>query len=616
MNNFEYYCLKYLKIIYLTFFIKNVIIINDYGRNLGFGLVFLQEGKYMKFNELQLSEEVLRAIEDMGFTETTEIQAKSIPMIKSGIDIIGKSNTGTGKTAAFGIPAIESISYEKKGVEVLILCPTRELAMQACDEIKKFSKYMGWVKPCAVYGGASMDRQILELKRGANLVVGTPGRVMDHMRRRTLKLDNLKMIILDEADEMLNMGFREDIECILQDIPEERQTIMFSATMPPAILAITNQYQNNPQMIKIEQKYRTVDTIEQYYFDVPSGMKIEAMQYLLLAYEPKASMIFCNTKKMVDELTDALASKGFKAAGLHGDMKQAQRSFVMDKFKSGKINILIATDVAARGIDVSGVDVVFNYDLPQDNEYYIHRIGRTGRAGKSGTAYTLISNRKQVYELRSLSKYIKAEIIEKELPERSEIVNNKILKLVSKVSAASEQPLREEAEIILSILNKEGYSAEEIAGILINMRLSKELRNIPEFELPKVKKSVPKSSGSKLTKDKAAKIEISAGKLNRIAPNFILGALVEATGMQGRSFGKIEIFDKYSTVEVPEADLEYILDVMDNTKVNGKRVSVKLCERRGSDKQSSRHSSGGGRRSEHSRRKNLGGSKGFKRKRK
>ena len=231
----------------------------------------------MKFNELHLTEEVLRAIEDMGFSEATEIQAKSIPLIRTGRDIIGKSNTGTGKTAAFGIPAIESVSYEKKGVEVLILCPTSELAMQACDEIKKFSKYMGWVKPCAVYGGASMDRQILDLKKGANIVVGTPGRVMDHMRRRTIKLENLKMIILDEADEMLNMGFREDIETILQQIPEERQTIMFSATMPPAIMAITNQYQNDPELIKIDQKYRTVDTIEQYYFDIPAGMKTEAM---------------------------------------------------------------------------------------------------------------------------------------------------------------------------------------------------------------------------------------------------------------------------------------------------------------------------------------------------
>lgn len=567
----------------------------------------------MEFKELELTEEVLRAVEEMGFTEATEIQAKSIPLIQSGADVIGKSNTGTGKTAAFGIPAIESISRERNGVEVLILCPTRELAMQACDEIRKFSKYMNWVKPCAVYGGASMDRQIIDIKRGANIVVGTPGRVMDHMRRRTLKLQNLKMIILDEADEMLNMGFREDIECILQEVPEERQTILFSATMPPAIMAITNQYQKDPQLIKIDQKYRTVDTIDQYYFEIPSGMKMEAMQYLLLAYEPKASMIFCNTKKMVDDLTETLTSKGFKAAGLHGDMKQTQRTYVMDKFKSGKINILIATDVAARGIDVSGIDVVFNFDLPQDNEYYIHRIGRTGRAGKSGTAYTLISNRKQIYDLKALSRYIKAEIKEKELPEKNDIINNKISKVVNKITAASQQTLKDETDIIFGILTAEGYSAEQIAKLLINLRINKELRNIPEFEIPKVKKYVSKSTG-KLTKSKSVKIEISAGKSNRIAPNFILGALVEATGMQGKNFGKIEIFDKYSTVEVPQADLEFIIDAMDNTKVNGKRVTVKLCERKSSENSKekfkekprfgrSRDSHEGNRRNDSSRRK-------------
>ena len=257
--------------------------------------IYNSKGKFMQFNELHLSPEVLQAIEDMGFTELTEIQEKTIPLLMEGIDVIGRSNTGTGKTAAFGIPAVESISREadRKCVEVLILCPTRELAMQACEEIKKFSAHMKWVKPCAVYGGASIDRQILELKRGANIVVGTPGRIMDHIDRRTLKLQNVRTVILDEADEMLNMGFREDIESILKSVPDERQTVLFSATMPPEILAITKQYQTDPQIIKIVNKYRTVDTIEQYYFEVPAGRKNDALRFLLLAYEPKAAMIFC-----------------------------------------------------------------------------------------------------------------------------------------------------------------------------------------------------------------------------------------------------------------------------------------------------------------------------------
>ena len=343
----------------------------------------------MQFNELALSQPLLDAVAQMGFTEMTEIQEKSIPLMMQGIDLIGRSNTGTGKTAAFGIPAVESISQEDpRSVQVLILCPTRELAMQACEELKKLSRFMSWVRPCAIYGGASMDRQIGDLKRGANIVVGTPGRVMDHMNRRTLKLQNLKTVILDEADEMLNMGFREDIETILSGVPEERQTVLFSATMPPEIMAITKQFQKDPTVIKIAAKHRTVDTIEQYYYETAMGRKTDALRLLLLAYEPKSAMVFCNTKRTVDELTEALCDKGIQAAGLHGDMKQMQRTQVMNAFKSGRIGVLVATDVAARGIDVNGIDLVFNYDLPQDNEYYIHRIGRTGRAGHGGIAIT------------------------------------------------------------------------------------------------------------------------------------------------------------------------------------------------------------------------------------
>ncbi|MFR6495967.1 MAG: DEAD/DEAH box helicase [Ruminococcus sp.] len=332
-----------------------------------------QKGKRMRFEELNLSAPLLEAIAQLDFTEMTEIQEKAIPLLLEGKDVIGKSNTGTGKTAAFSIPILEQMGQmpqeERRNVCALILCPTRELAMQACDEIRKFSRFQRQIKPVAVYGGASMERQIYQLKNGANLVVGTPGRVLDHLRRRTLKLDNLKTIVLDEADEMLNMGFREDIESVLAQIPEERQTVLFSATMPPAILAITKQYQNDPVLVQIQSAHRTVDAIAQFSVSVPMGRKTDALQLLLLSKQPKSAMIFCNTKKMVDELTEALCLRGFSAAGLHGDMKQLQRTQVMNGFKSGRNTILIATDVAARGIDVKGVDAVFNYDLPQDHEY-------------------------------------------------------------------------------------------------------------------------------------------------------------------------------------------------------------------------------------------------------
>lgn len=526
----------------------------------------------MQFTELNLSAEILKAVSEMGYVTPSEIQEKSIPILMEGKDVIGRSNTGTGKTAAFGIPAIERISRdEKRGVEVLILCPTRELAMQACEEIKKFSKFMPWVKPCAVFGGANMEKQIFELKRGANIVVGTPGRVMDHISRKTLKLENLREIILDEADEMLNMGFREDIEEILKGVPTERQTVLFSATMPPAIMAITKLYQNEPTIVKVENKAKTVDSITQYYYEVPMGRKLDALQLLLLMYEPKLSMVFCNTKRMVDELTEALCSKGFKAAGLHGDMKQAQRTQVMERFKSGRTAILIATDVAARGIDVDDIDAVFNYDLPQDNEYYVHRIGRTGRAGKSGAAYTLISGRKQVYELKDIMRFTKAEITQKALPNTADIAAKKLAKIADKIKLNVENGKNAEGMEFLSKLISDGLTAEQIASALLSMKLAKENKAMPEFV-----RSVPRETPR--GRVNTVKVVISVGKQQRIAPNFILGALVDATGMPGKSFGKIDIFDKHTTVEIPESDKEHIISSMNDGKINGNKVTVKLLE--------------------------------------
>ena len=417
----------------------------------------------MQFQELNLSAPLLEAVAQLDFTEMTEIQEKTIPLLLEGKDVIGKSNTGTGKTAAFSIPILEQMQPEDcNHVCALILCPTRELAMQACDEIRKFARFKKHVRPVAVYGGASMDRQIHQLKNGANLVVGTPGRVLDHLRRRTLKLDQLQTIVLDEADEMLNMGFREDIEAVLAQVPEERQTVLFSATMPPAILAITKQYQKDPVLVQIQSAHRTVDAIAQYYVSVPMGRKTDALQLLLLAKQPNSTMIFCNTKKTVDELTEALCLRGFPAVGLHGDMKQLQRTQVMNGFKSGRSTILIATDVAARGIDVKGVDAVFNYDLPQDHEYYIHRIGRTGRAGKTGTAYNILSGRKQEMELRDISRYTKADITEIAVPTSKELRALAVDAQREKLLALSETEISEEAMALTETLLEQGDSAKHI----------------------------------------------------------------------------------------------------------------------------------------------------------
>ena len=527
----------------------------------------------MLFSELGLSDEILKAVEKIGFEEATEIQSKTIPLLMAGKDVIGRSHTGTGKTAAFGIPAVESVDKNHRGkVQVIILCPTRELAMQACGELDKFSEFMPWVRTCAVYGGADIEKQIVQLKRGANIVVGTPGRVMDHINRHTLKLDGIRTIILDEADEMLNMGFREDIETILEYVPDERQTVLFSATMPEQIMAITEQYQHAPAVVGVEEKSRTVESVKQWYFDVPAGRKTDALQMLLLAYEPKLSMVFCNTKRMVDELTEQLVSKGFKAAGLHGDMKQASRTQVLNAFKSGRLNILIATDVAARGIDVDNVDAVFNYDIPQDNEYYIHRIGRTGRAGKTGAAYTLSSGRRQLSELMDIARYTKATIKRMDLPTRDDVIAAKTETVIQKVKSYADSGKYAVYAEKLAELEAEGYSAEQIAAALLGMRISKEIRTVPEFIKPVQRKERNEN------RSKNVKVEISLGRQNKIAPNFILGALVDNTGISGRNFGKIDIFDKFTTVEIPEADKEHIIDSMTGTKINGQKIKIKLYE--------------------------------------
>lgn len=531
----------------------------------------------MQFKELGLSEELLSAVKSMGFDEMTEIQEKSIPVIMKGLDIIGRSNTGTGKTAAFGIPVIEKIlQNDSDFIQTLILCPTRELAQQACEEIKKFSKYKNWVKPLAIFGGVSIDKQIYQLKRGVNIIIGTPGRIIDHINRHTLKLQNLKTIVLDEADEMLQMGFREDIENILKYIPKERQTILFSATMPPEILAITHKYQNNPILIKTNTKSKTVESIEQYYYIVPMGKKFDALDLLLIKNQPKSSMIFCNTKKMVDELTNILVSKGYKAAGIHGDMKQLQRTSVMNSFKSGKTSILVATDVAARGIDVNGIDAVFNFDLPQDNEYYIHRIGRTGRAGKSGTAYTLVCNRKQVSDLNMIAKNTKSVIKESELPNKSELVDIEIENYEKFISHLADKKIYKESYDLINSLLEKSWTYENISVYLLNYLFGAKLQNIPDVKVIKYNNFY--LPDNKNINKRTAKVNINLGKNQKINPNYILGALVDATGISGKSFGKINIHDNFTTVDVPINKIDYIVNSMKNSKINGNRVIVKKVD--------------------------------------
>lgn len=425
----------------------------------------------MKFQELNISDEIKKAVKDLGYEEATPIQEKSIPAIMEGKDVIGFSQTGSGKTASFGIPAIELVdmTMNKKLNQVLILCPTRELALQAAEELRKFAKYIKGLNVVSIFGGQNIERQFKHLREGSHIVVGTPGRVMDHIRRKSLKLEQLKMVVLDEADEMLNMGFREDIETILKATPDDRQTILFSATMPKEILDITNNYQKNPELIKIKNKQMTVDSIEQRFYLVDKNKKKSATALLLRYYRPKLAIIFCNTKRMVDELVDFLGKNKFLAQGLHGDVKQQQRTNVMNQFKKGTFNILVATDVAARGIDVNNLDIVINYDLPEDNEYYVHRIGRTGRAGNEGKSFTLIDGRRQLEDLRYIERYAKCEIIESKLPTVDEIKTQDYQRNINRLKKFMDKHDSSNQKEIVEKLIEEGYSLEKITLALMDM---------------------------------------------------------------------------------------------------------------------------------------------------
>jgi ATP-dependent RNA helicase DeaD len=353
--------------------------------------------KKIRITELTCSPEIIRGLNEMGFEETTPIQTQTIPVILEGKDVVGQAQTGTGKTAAFAIPVLEKINPKDRSTQALILCPTRELAIQIAEEFAKIGKYKENIKVLPVFGGQSIDRQILRLKKGVQVVIGTPGRIIDHLRRKTLKIKDLKIFVVDEADEMLNMGFREDIETILESATEDRQTLLFSATMPKEILAIINKFQKDPVEIKITRKELSTPNIKQTYVMIHEKDKLDVLGRFLDAYEPKRSIVFCNTKRQVDNITSDLQNRGYLTDKIHGDMTQMARLGVISKFKTGDIEILVATDVAARGLDINDVESVFNFDVPTHDEYYVHRIGRTGRAGKDGLAVSFVTMREFYY---------------------------------------------------------------------------------------------------------------------------------------------------------------------------------------------------------------------------
>ncbi len=531
--------------------------------------------EHLRFEDMNISNEICRAVLDMGFEEATPIQSQAIPVILEGKDIIGQSQTGTGKTAAFGIPLLERINPEDRRLQALILCPTRELAIQVSEEFRKLLKYKDNIRVLPIYGGQPIDRQIAALRKGTQVVIGTPGRVMDHMRRRTIKAETVQMMVLDEADEMLDMGFREDIETILVKIPEEHQTLLFSATLSPEILDITKRFQRNPEFIKIVRKELTVPNIEQYYFDVKEKTKLDALCRIIDVYDPKLAMVFCNTKKRVDDLVEMLQGRGYFAEGLHGDLKQAQRDKVMQKFRNGTIEILVATDVAARGIDVDDIDVVFNYDVPQDEEYYVHRIGRTGRAGKAGKAFTFCVG-KEIYKLRDIMRYTKTKIQQQKLPTLSDVEEMKTNIYLEKIKGIIEEGHLTKYIHLVDRLMEEDYTSIDIAAALLKDHLSDvnadDIDALDDINL----------GGTELyggEGEKMVRLFINAGKKNKIRAKDIVGAIANEAGIPGKTLGEIAIFDEYTFVDVPNEFVRDILHGMKHAKIKGKRVHIEIAKK-------------------------------------
>lgn len=586
------------------------------------------------FASLGLSPEILKAVSALGFEEAAPIQAATIPILMSGKDVVGQSQTGSGKTAAFAIPAIEGVDPKLAAVQVMILCPTRELATQVADEVHKLTAFKRDVHSVPIYGGASYDRQLYELKKGVQIVIGTPGRLIDHLERGTLILDSLKMVILDEADRMLDMGFRDDIQSLLDAMPRERQTVFFSATMSKEIKEMIKRHSRNPEMIKIEQKTLEVPAIEQWYYEAHSRNKLETLIRLVDYHGFKLGIVFCNTQRMVDELADALIAQGFSADRLHGGIPQAQRTRVMNKFKKAEFEFLVATDVAARGIDVEDLELVVNYDLPYDAEDYVHRIGRTGRAGRRGMAVTFVSGR-DIYKLQFIERYTKAKIQRGKIPSVGEVVEKRTDALLDRIRGVLDaEEFKNQAGLVERLL-EEGFNSTDLSAALLHLltggetkapprtesasparadrserpdrpdrpdhadrpdrpdRPQREERPEDEADREFTRRDSPHrerdrnrdrgDSGPNLRKPArgALWVSLNVGKADGYGPRQIVDAVAGGAGLPANRVGTIELSDNESFVQVPE-DFAKGLSPMGNTlSWDGRDFSIRPVSAKG-----------------------------------
>jgi ATP-dependent RNA helicase DeaD len=521
----------------------------------------------LTFRDLGLTDKVLKALDDMGFEEPSPIQEQTIPMLLSGKDVIGQAQTGTGKTAAFGVPIMERWDPKQRAVQALVLTPTRELAIQVAEELTKIGKYVR-IKTNAIYGGQSIERQIRSLRFGVDVVIGTPGRIMDHMRRGTLNLNEVRMVVLDEADEMLDMGFVEDIEFILKETPATRQTLLFSATMPEEIKRLAVRYMKEPQHIAASPQQLTVPQIEQLFYEVRSSFKTDAVCRVLDMSEVERGIIFCRTKKGVDELVEALQARGYLAEGIHGDMNQAQRNRVMSKFKEGNVELLVATDVAARGLDIQDVTHVLNFDIPQDPESYVHRIGRTGRAGRTGTAITFISAR-EFGQLRLIERVTKTRIQRRPLPSMMDVAEKQREQLKERlVKVMDDGQLAFYKEMADELLDE--YDPEVLLAAALKMISGEE----------KAAQPATVDFGDTGAEPGMVRLFLNVGRQQAIQPADVVRSIASQAGIAGNVIGLINIYDRFTFVEVPKDLAAQVVQAMQDATIKGRSVNIEPAKRR------------------------------------
>lgn len=526
----------------------------------------------IKFTDLDLPEAVLQAVSEAGYTHPTPIQASTIPLVLSGADVLGQAQTGTGKTAAFALPLIAKVDVNKKHPQILVLAPTRELAVQVADSFRVYGAGTKNLKVASIFGGTSYQTQIRSLQRGAQVVVGTPGRVMDHMRQGTLNISQISCLVLDEADEMLRMGFIDDVEFVLSHAPEQRQIALFSATMPGPIQKIADRYLVNPKVVKIAKKRATADTVEQQFVVVHPRDKFEAFARILEVEATDGVIVFVKTKIESMEVAEKLNGKGFKASPLNGDMVQANRQRTVDQLKSGHLDILVATDVAARGLDVQRVSHVINYDLPFDSESYVHRIGRTGRAGREGKAILILAPR-ETRGIRSLQRDLKITIQEVDLPSVEKINEHRIAAFQKKVLENAESDLAGQfLPIVTQLTEESGLPAEKIAASIAAISQGKN----PLLAQPLGRRPARHNDGEK-RKGGFQKFRVGVGRRGGVSPKNLVGAIAgESTFITGRDIGQIDIFDSYSTVDLPSGMDQEILAEMDGVFVSGKPMNLSV----------------------------------------